>query len=188
MAYRLALAALAADRADAVALRVDAPPPEVRAEPLRGHRVPAFAREPLDVGIGFPRIQLTLAPLDPLRLRLFHGFAHRCLQKQKAGRRALCRPSSRPVSFDFDVAYEGVTSPVYRSGTCTHALHRAHLAVTRPVGKSTLMMALWITTSSWSATTTLARHTGQRSDIACSPCVLMPIDGKLHIVDQDGKE
>src|SRR5580765_6552045 len=136
MANRLALAALAADRADAVALRVDAPPAEVRAEPLRGHRVPAFAREPLDVGIGLPRIQLTLEPLDPLCLRLFHGFAHQCLQKQKAGRRA-SRPSSRPMSFSFDVAYEGVTSPVYRSGTCTHALHRAHLAVTRPVGKST---------------------------------------------------
>ena len=35
---RLALAALAPDRAHAVALRVDAPPAEVRAEPLGGHK------------------------------------------------------------------------------------------------------------------------------------------------------
>src|SRR5207249_7108976 len=70
--------------------------------------------------------------------------------------------------------YEGVISPVYRKGTCTHALHRTHLAVTRPLAGSTFRIALWMTTSFWSATTTFARQTGQRRDVACSTFVVIP--------------
>jgi len=98
VANRLALPALAADRADTVALRVDAPPAEVRGEPLGRDRIPALAREALDVGIGLPGIQLALEPLDPLRLRLFHGLGHQCLQKRKPGGEPLSGPSSRLVS------------------------------------------------------------------------------------------
>src|SRR5207249_4297654 len=92
----LALAVLAPDRADAVALRVDPPPAEVRAEPLGRHRVPAFAREAEDVLVGFPRILFTLEPLHSLRLGLFHGFGH-------------CRLR---------------VYPRYRRGTSTHDSHR----------------------------------------------------------------
>jgi hypothetical protein len=87
MPHCLAFAALAADRTDAVSLRIDAPPAEVRGEPLGRHRVPALARKALDVGIGFPGIQLALEPLDPLRLGLFHRFAHQePPENEKAGR------------------------------------------------------------------------------------------------------
>src|SRR5262245_50056954 len=160
--------ALAALPADAVALRVDAPPAEVRAEPLGRHGVPAVPREALDVGIGLPRVLLALEPLDPLRLRLLHGLAHWCLQNEKAGRRARVRPPSRPVSLVSTLPYERVISPVYRRGTWTHALHRAHLAVTRPVEDSTLMIALWMTISLCRVTTTFARQTGQRTDVVGS--------------------
>src|SRR2546426_6913931 len=73
VARRLALAALSADRADAVALGVDAPPTEVGAEPLRRDRVPALTREALDLGVCLPRVQLALEPLDALGLRLGPG-------------------------------------------------------------------------------------------------------------------
>src|SRR5882762_9902892 len=140
----LALAVLAPDRADSVALGVDPPPAEIRAEPFRRHRVPALAREAEDVFVGLPRILLTLEALHALRLGLFHGFAH-------------CRLRLYPR---------------YRSGTSTHDLHREHLAVTRPVGESTFKIALWITTSSCSLTTTLARQTGHR-ELPSSPGSLM---------------
>jgi len=42
------------------------------------------------------------------------------------------------------------------------------LAVTLPVDGSTLMIALWMTTSLWNATTTFARHPGQRIDVVGS--------------------
>src|SRR4030095_13452763 len=83
--HGLALAALAADRADAVALCVDAPPAEVRPEPLGWDRVPALPREALDLGMGLPGVQLALEPLHALRLRLLDGFAHRFLREPKAG-------------------------------------------------------------------------------------------------------
>jgi hypothetical protein len=51
--------------------------------------------------------------------------------------------------------------PMYRSGTSIHDLHRGHFAVTRPVGVSTLMIALRIVTSPAARTTTLSLHTGQ---------------------------
>src|SRR6266852_451862 len=171
----LPLAALPTDRADPVALRVDAPPAEVRAEPLGRDRVPALAREALDVGIGFPGIQLALEPLYTLRLGLFHGLAHGCLQKRKAGRRAFLRPYPRLVSLVSTSPQEGAIFSVYRRGTCTQALHRAHLAITRPVGGSTRRTALWMTTSFWSATTTFALQTGQRSDGACSTLAVIPV-------------
>src|SRR5262245_14819852 len=108
---RFAFAALAADRADAVALGVDAPPAEVRPEPLGRDRVPALAGEALDLGVGLPRIQLTLEPLDTLRLRFLHGFAHRSLQNAKGrGTGAILSPSSRPISFGFVVAWPRFTS------------------------------------------------------------------------------
>jgi len=91
MPHGLALAALAADRADAVALRVDPPPSEVRAQPLWRDGVPALAREALDVGVGLPGILLALEPLDPLRLRLFQGLTHCYLQKTK-------KPEGEPAS------------------------------------------------------------------------------------------
>src|SRR5438445_4188418 len=69
----LALTTLAADRADAVALGVDAPPAEVRSEPLRGNRVPALTREALDFGVRLPGVQLALEPLDTLGLCLGPG-------------------------------------------------------------------------------------------------------------------
>src|SRR5438128_7265178 len=73
VARRLALTTLAADRADAVALGVDAPPAEVRSEPLRGNRVPAITREALDFGVRLPGVQLALEPLDTLGLCLGPG-------------------------------------------------------------------------------------------------------------------
>src|SRR5881296_3698257 len=73
VACRLTLTALAADRADAVALGVDTPPAKVRSEPLRGNRVPALAREALDFGVRLPGVQLALEPLDTLGLRLGPG-------------------------------------------------------------------------------------------------------------------
>src|SRR4029450_2905813 len=72
----LALAALAADRAGAVALGVDAPPAKVRSQPLGRARVPALEGEALDLGVRLPGIQLPLEPLDALRLRFLHGLAH----------------------------------------------------------------------------------------------------------------
>src|SRR5207244_5655098 len=96
--HRLALAALAADRADAVALAVDTPPAEVHA-PLRRNRRMSFAREPLDLGVGIPRIQRLLEPFSALRFRLFRRLAHLRLRSK------------------------AFTHPTYLSGTSTHALH-----------------------------------------------------------------
>ena len=83
---RLALAAPAAHRADAVALAIDAPPAEVR-PPFGWDGGVALAREPPDLLEGFPRIQLALEPLRPLRLGLLDCLAHRLrlLENAKAG-------------------------------------------------------------------------------------------------------
>ena len=72
---RLALAAPAAHRADAVALAIDAPPAEVRPPFGRNGRVALRAKRRFPRG--FPRIQLALEPFGPLRLGLFHCLAHR---------------------------------------------------------------------------------------------------------------
>jgi hypothetical protein len=52
--------------------------------------------------------------------------------------------------------------PTYFRGTSTQALHRGHLAVTRPLGPSTFRMAFRITTSSGLRTRRVARQVGQR--------------------------
>ena len=57
--------------ADTVALRVDAPPAEVRAEPFRGDGSEAVPREADDLRVRRPWVQL---PLEPLEL-LLHLFA-----------------------------------------------------------------------------------------------------------------
>lgn len=70
------LATLAADSAEAVALGVDAPPPEVGLEPGFGNRRVALAREAHDVVPGLPGVERALEPLDALGLRLPDGLAH----------------------------------------------------------------------------------------------------------------
>ena len=95
--HRAALAALAADRAHPVALSVDAPPAEVGAEPLRRDGLHSFPGEPLDLGIGGPRVQRPLEPLRPLRFRLLHRLAHgvSLLVKMRKPRRAACSRGPR---------------------------------------------------------------------------------------------
>jgi hypothetical protein len=80
---RLALAARAADRAHAIALRVDPPPAEIRVEPFRRDRVPALAREALDLGIRGPGVERPLEPLRPLRLGFLARLGHACLQAER---------------------------------------------------------------------------------------------------------
>src|SRR5262245_48167924 len=107
----LALAVAADDRVYDVPLGVDATPAEVRAEPLGRDRVPTLAGEALDLGVRLPRILLALEPLDALRLRFLHGFAHRSLQKRKRpGTGAILSPSSRPVSLASSSPGRGFTS------------------------------------------------------------------------------
>src|SRR5207244_9045272 len=99
VANGFALASLAADRTDAVALGIEAPPAEVRAEPLGRHRIPALPREALDVGIRLPGIELALEPLHALRLGLFRGLTHGSLQNAQAARPGLSLgPTSRRLS------------------------------------------------------------------------------------------
>src|SRR5580698_6337393 len=85
----LAFSARAADDACAISLRVHAPRPEIRAEPLRWDRSIAFARKLADLVEMLPGILRVLQTLDALRFRLF-DFAHRSItcpktlfQKQK---------------------------------------------------------------------------------------------------------
>lgn len=67
---RFPLAPLAADGAHAIALSVDAPPAEVRGEPLWRDGLIAFPGETLDFRKTPPRILLPLEALQPLRLCL----------------------------------------------------------------------------------------------------------------------
>src|SRR5207237_5862204 len=69
--------------------------------------------------------------------------------------------------------------PTYLSGTSTHALHRGHLAVSRPVGPSTFRMAFRITTSAGLRTRRVARQVGQRPR-----SWLISMVGKIPIVDR----
>src|SRR5437763_10404485 len=179
---RLALAPLAADGADAVALRVDPPPAEVGAEPWGRDRVPALTREADDVVVRRPRVQLPLEALDALRLGLLHRFAHGVLPKwesREAGARL-----ARPPGFRLRVATFAVTTalrhPTYRSGTSTQALQRAHFALTRPVGASTFRTALRMTTSPGSCSTTLARHTGQRATVTATEFIADSLKRKYY--------
>ena len=73
---RLALAAFPADRADAVALRVDAPPAEVRPSHSGGMEAwPSRAKRRISSKASHG-IHLALEPLDPLRLGLLDCLAH----------------------------------------------------------------------------------------------------------------
>src|SRR4029077_4960310 len=133
--HRLALAALAADRAHAVALAVNAPPAEVHA-PLRRDGGDALAGEPLDLSVGFPRIERLLETLGPLRFRFLRCLAHHALQKRKSPKADRSPPGFR---LRYRLSPEPLY-PTYFRGTSTHALHRGHLAVTRPLGPSTFRM------------------------------------------------
>src|SRR5579864_1351299 len=64
-----AFAILAADRAHAIALRVDAPPAEINAGPFGQHGGTALAREFANFLERFPGILAALQTLDALRLR-----------------------------------------------------------------------------------------------------------------------
>ena len=64
---RLAFSVLAADHADAVSLRVHAPPAEICAQPFGSDGVEALTGELADVVEAFPGILLPLQPFDPLR-------------------------------------------------------------------------------------------------------------------------
>src|SRR5216683_665658 len=74
---RLAFAILAADHADAVALRVDAPRAKIRAEPFRRNRSVALPRKRADLIEMLPGILLAFQPLHALRFG-FLDFAHIC--------------------------------------------------------------------------------------------------------------
>src|SRR6266446_9307132 len=88
---------------------------------------------------------------------------HGCLQKRKSrGAGALLgRPPGLCLCLRRRLTTESC-HPTYRRSTRTHALHRGHLAVTRPVGGLTFRIALLMTTSFWSFTATCALQTGQR--------------------------
>src|SRR3989454_151560 len=161
---RAALAADAADGADAIALRVDAPPAEVRGPLGRDRRVP-LAREALDGRVRLPRIQLALEPLRALRLALLH-VAHARLRRNRS------RGTGR----------SGAHS-TYFTGTSTHDLQRAHFATTRPVADSTRRIALRMITSSAPRATTFARHTGHRPS-----WVVVATMPKLYIPDRNCQE
>src|SRR5258707_2495614 len=74
---RLAFAILAADHADAVALRVDAPRAKIRAEPFRRNRSVTLPRKRADLIEMLPGILLAFQPLHALRFG-FLDFAHVC--------------------------------------------------------------------------------------------------------------
>ena len=82
---RLAFAVLPADHAGAVALRVNAPPAEISAQPLGSDGIEAFAGELADVVEAFPRILLALQALDPLAcsLRFCNCVCHKSFGPQK---------------------------------------------------------------------------------------------------------
>src|SRR6266849_5008960 len=73
----LSFAALSADNAGAVSLRVNAPPAEIRTQPLRWNRIEALTRESVDFFEAFPRILFPLQPLDSLRFCLFDRICHK---------------------------------------------------------------------------------------------------------------
>ena len=73
----LAFAALSADNARAIPLRVNAPPAEIRAQPLGGDRLKSLAREPTDFFEALPGILFPLQPLDSLRFRLLDRICHK---------------------------------------------------------------------------------------------------------------
>ncbi len=72
----------AADGSGTVTLRIDAPPSEVSAEPLRRNRAIAFASEAPNFREILPGIQRSFQPLDFLGFCLFSF--HKAPQKQKA--------------------------------------------------------------------------------------------------------
>src|SRR5260370_24158018 len=74
---RLAFAILAADHADAVALRVDAPRAKIRAEPFRRNGSVTLPCERADLIEMLPGILLAFQPLHALRFGFLH-FAHVC--------------------------------------------------------------------------------------------------------------
>ena len=73
----LAFTAFAPDHAGSVALRVDAPPAEVRAQPFRRDGVKPVARETANLIEAFPGILLPLQTLDSLRFRFLVSFSHK---------------------------------------------------------------------------------------------------------------
>ena len=76
----LAFATHAPCSAHAIALRIDAPPLEIRTGPLRQHTISALPGELANLVPGLPRILGGLQPFGLLGLRLFHygcdGSAH----------------------------------------------------------------------------------------------------------------
>src|SRR5580704_7719452 len=81
--HGLALAARAADHSQTVALRVNAPRPEIRANPFRRNRRKAVARKRTNLVEMLPGILRALQTLDALRFGFF-DFAHgwpTCLPK-----------------------------------------------------------------------------------------------------------
>src|SRR5205085_329597 len=66
-----ALAAGAADDARAIALRVDAPPAQIRLQPRGRNRLVPRAEIADDLAVGLPRVELALQSLRALRFRLF---------------------------------------------------------------------------------------------------------------------
>src|SRR6266851_6026576 len=87
----LPFAALSADNSGAVPLRVNAPPAEIRAQPLGWDRLKALAREPTDFFEALPGILFPLQPLDSLRFRLFDRICHKriCDAKRKTHRQEM---------------------------------------------------------------------------------------------------
>ena len=73
------LAVLAAHHSRAIALRVDSPPAEVRADPLGWNRVEAFARKPANLGQTVPRIHRALQSFDFLRFGFFDRICHKLI-------------------------------------------------------------------------------------------------------------
>ena len=75
--HRLPFPAFAPDYAGSVALRVDAPPAEVRAQPFRRDGIESVARETANLLEAFPGILLPLQALDSLRFRFLVSFSHK---------------------------------------------------------------------------------------------------------------
>src|SRR5262245_35320170 len=78
--------------------------------------------------------------------------------------------------------------PTYLRGTSTQALHRGHLAVTRPVGASTRTIALRITTSSGLRTRRVTRQTGQRPRSSLISTADACTEMKIHNADRNCQE
>src|SRR5579859_2226048 len=72
---RLAFAAGSTDRSDAIALRVDTPPPEIGLDPFIGNRAVTVVRKIANLLKALPRVLDRLEPLRPLCL----GFFRFCL-------------------------------------------------------------------------------------------------------------